>query len=89
MCLSSQPYIRVTPVFIIGVLTACLGTYIHLDCFHTLGQLFTFDLTILPEHKLITRRFYGYVRHPSYTGSMLLVAGLTFSHLTKGSWLTE
>lgn len=66
-----------------------LGTYIRLDCFRTLGQLFTFDLTVLPEHKLVTSRFYAYVRHPAYTGSILLVAGLAFSHLTEGSWMTE
>lgn len=66
-----------------------LGTYIRLDCFRALGRLFTFDLTILPNHKLITDRFYAYVRHPAYTGSMLLIIGLTLSHLTPGSWLTE
>ncbi|KAF8873479.1 hypothetical protein BD779DRAFT_1451852 [Infundibulicybe gibba] len=86
---NSQPTIHTTPMFIIGVLAVALGTYIRLDCFRALGQLFTFDLTIHPEHKLITSRFYGYVRHPAYTGSILLVAGLAFSHLTDGSWLTQ
>jgi protein-S-isoprenylcysteine O-methyltransferase Ste14 len=89
LCFTSQPNIRFTPFFAIGVVAVVLGTYIRLDCFHTLGQLFTFDLTIHPEHKLITSRFYAYVRHPSYTGSILLIAGLAFSHLTEGSWLTE
>lgn len=89
LCLSSQPHIHTTPLLITGVLISSLGTYIRLDCFRTLGEHFTFDLTILPKHKLITHRLYGYVRHPSYTGGMFLVAGLTLSHLTKGSWLTE
>ncbi|KAF8828312.1 hypothetical protein HHX47_DHR4000930 [Lentinula edodes] len=52
-------------------------------------KLFTFDLTVHPEHRLVTSSFYAYVRHPAYTGSMLLVAGIAFSHLTEGSWLTE
>ncbi|KAJ3561789.1 hypothetical protein NP233_g9981 [Leucocoprinus birnbaumii] len=81
--------IRVTPSFIIGVIAVVLGSYIRLDCFKALGQMFTFDLTIHPEHTLVTNRFYAYVRHPAYTGSLLLVGGLTLSHLTKGSWLTE
>lgn len=89
VCLSSQNSVRLTPFFVIGVLAVILGTYIRLDCFRTLGQMFTFDLTIHPEHKLVTSRFYAYVRHPAYTGSLLLVFGLAFSHLTRGSWMTE
>ncbi|KAF5393161.1 hypothetical protein D9757_001177 [Collybiopsis confluens] len=80
---------RISPLFIIGVSAVVLGSYIRLTCFKLLGKLFTFDLTVHPEHRLITTSFYSYVRHPAYTGSMLLIAGLTFSHLTKGSWLTE
>lgn len=89
VCPAPQASVRLTPLFVIGVIAACLGTYIRLDCFRTLGQLFTFDLTVLPQHKLVTTRFYAYVRHPAYTGSILLVAGLAFSHLTEGSWMTE
>ncbi|KAF9078554.1 hypothetical protein BDP27DRAFT_1309752 [Rhodocollybia butyracea] len=86
---TSEPRIHTSSMFLIGIIAVLLGSYIRLDCFKTLGKLFTFDLTIHPEHQLVTSRFYSYVRHPSYTGSMLLVAGLAFSHLTKGSWLTE
>lgn len=81
--------LHLTPSFVIGVVAVVLGAYIRLDCFKTLGQLFTFDLTIHPEHRLVTSRFYGHVRHPAYTGSLMLVFGLAFSHLTRGSWLTE
>ncbi|KAE9393095.1 hypothetical protein BT96DRAFT_829778 [Gymnopus androsaceus JB14] len=86
---TSTPHIRVSPIFLIGIVAVVLGSYIRLNCFKTLGKLFTFDLTIHPEHRLVTSSFYGYVRHPAYTGSMLLVAGLALSHLTEGSWLTE
>ncbi|KAH9485884.1 hypothetical protein JR316_0002799 [Psilocybe cubensis] len=81
--------IQVTPSFVLGVVAVVLGAYIRLDCFKALGHLFTFDLTVHPEHRLITNRFYAYVRHPAYTGSLLLVFGLAFSHLTRGSWMTE
>ncbi|KAF8236633.1 hypothetical protein L208DRAFT_1251306 [Tricholoma matsutake] len=80
--------VHLTPLFVIGVFAVALGAYIRIDCFYTLGKLFTFDLTVNSDHKLVTSRFYGYVRHPAYTGSLLLIAGLTFSHLTSGSWLT-
>ncbi|KIM36918.1 hypothetical protein M413DRAFT_13673 [Hebeloma cylindrosporum] len=84
-----QPTLTLTPSFLLGILAVLLGTYIRLDCFKTLGELFTFDLTIHPSHKLITTRFYAYVRHPAYTGSLLLVFGLAFTHLTQGSWVAE
>ncbi|KAG6329560.1 hypothetical protein ID866_9528 [Astraeus odoratus] len=75
----------VTPLFLAGVVLVAMGSCIRVRCFQELGQLFTFDLTMHPEHKLVTSGPYGYVRHPSYTGSMLLVMGITFSHLTPGS----
>ncbi|KAG6811616.1 hypothetical protein H0H92_006631 [Tricholoma furcatifolium] len=85
----SHPPVYITPLFVIGVVAVALGTYIRLDCFRTLGRLFTFDLTIDPNHTLVTQRFYSYVRHPAYTGSILVVAGLAFSHLSKGAWMTS
>ncbi|KAJ8089712.1 hypothetical protein PM082_014980 [Marasmius tenuissimus] len=75
-----------TPLFLIGTLSLLLGTWIRLDCFKALGKFFTFDLTVHEDHRLVTERFYGYVRHPSYTGSLLLVLGITLAHLTEGSW---
>ncbi|KAJ7109487.1 hypothetical protein C8R44DRAFT_289465 [Mycena epipterygia] len=90
VCLVSQPNIHITPWFCIGWTAVVLGTYIRLDCFRALDEMFTFDLTIHPQHKLVTDRgFYRYVRHPSYTGSLLITAGLSLSHLTKGNWPTE
>jgi protein-S-isoprenylcysteine O-methyltransferase Ste14 len=89
ICPRSPSNMHFTPLFAIGILAVALGAYIRLDCFKALGHLFTFDLTVHPDHRLVTERFYTYVRHPSYTGSMLLVIGLTLSHLTPGSWLTE
>jgi len=85
----SSTSIHLTPAFVLGVIAVVLGAYIRVDCFKALGHLFTFDLTIHPEHRLVTTRFYAYVRHPAYTGSLLLVFGLAFSHLTRGSWMTE
>lgn len=89
LCLSNTPNIRVSTLSLIGCLTVIIGSLIRLDCFKTLGPLFTFDLTIQADHHLIRHRLYSIVRHPSYTGSMLLVIGLALTHLTAGSWLTE
>lgn len=89
LCPTQRTQHLVTPVFLLGVMMAALGMFIRVRCFHELGHLFTFDLTMYPEHKLVTSGFYKYVRHPAYTGSLLLVAGIAFSHLTPGSWVIE
>ncbi|KAG6331752.1 hypothetical protein ID866_7338 [Astraeus odoratus] len=79
----------ITFPFVTGVGLVMMGSYIRTRCFQELGQFFTFDLTMYPEHKLVTSGPYGYVRHPAYTGSMLLIVGITFSHLTRGSLLVD
>ncbi|KIJ59648.1 hypothetical protein HYDPIDRAFT_140433 [Hydnomerulius pinastri MD-312] len=89
ICPATRSQNVLTPIFVLGVILSALGMFIRVRCFQELGQLFTFDLTILPEHKLVTSGFYQYVRHPSYTGSLLLIMGLTLSHLTPGSWAME
>ncbi|KIM65860.1 hypothetical protein SCLCIDRAFT_111826 [Scleroderma citrinum Foug A] len=76
-------------MFLCGVVLVLMGASIRVRCFQELGQLFTFDLTMHPEHKLVTSGPYGIVRHPSYSGSMLLVIGIAFSHLTPGSLAVE
>lgn len=86
---AAQPALHITPFFLIGALAVIFGTYIRISCYRALGQHFTFDLTVLPSHRLVTTSFYGYVRHPAYTGLHLVALGTSFMHLTKGSWVTE
>ncbi|KAF9234162.1 hypothetical protein BU15DRAFT_52962 [Melanogaster broomeanus] len=88
-CQSTRSQNLLTPIFVTGVVLSALGTLIRVQCFRELGELFTFDLSVLPEHKLVTSGFYHYVRHPAYTGSMLLIIGITLSHLTPGSLAVE
>ena len=84
-----SPHIYTTPLTIIGASLVVFGSFLRLTCFRTLGQLFTFDLTILPEHTLIKSGLYSYVRHPAYTGSLCMILGLALVNLTPGSWLSE
>ncbi|KAH0826283.1 hypothetical protein J3R83DRAFT_5756 [Lanmaoa asiatica] len=88
ICPSTRPHM-VTPLFLTGVLLTVVGMLIRIQCFRELGQLFTFDLSILPDHKLVTSGSYRYVRHPSYAGSILIVAGVACSQLTAGSLAVE
>ncbi len=43
---------------------------------HYLGRLFTFDVAIADDHRVIDTGPYRFVRHPAYTGSLLSFAGL-------------
>lgn len=41
-----------------------------------LGRLFTVDVAIAPDHRLIDRGPYRWIRHPSYAGALLAFLGL-------------
>ena len=68
--------IRPTSLFFVGAFVVALGGYIRYSCFRALGRLFTFEMSIRDEHKLITNGPYSVVRHPSYTGALLTVIGI-------------
>lgn len=44
----------------------------------TLGRFFTRKLTIQPGHHLYTGGLYRFVRHPSYTGTLVCNVGIAF-----------
>ncbi|KAF9124295.1 hypothetical protein BGW39_008310 [Mortierella sp. 14UC] len=56
-----------------------LGYALRKWAYVTLDQLYTYQLTIRTEHKLIQTGPYAFVRHPGYAGMLLNV--LSYSHL--------
>lgn len=80
---------RVTPLFFAGWLLIVSGGLIRFLCYRALGNMFTFQLGIRKDHKLVTSGLYSIVRHPSYSGSIMLALGCTIFFLGSGSWLTE
>ena len=73
----------------IGLILIVLGTWIRLMTFRHLGRLFRFEASIQKDHDLIVTGPYSVVRHPSYTGLILIAGGLFHWHLSKGSWIME
>ncbi|TCD61539.1 hypothetical protein EIP91_008283 [Steccherinum ochraceum] len=84
-----SPLLNLSPLFIIGVFSVVLGAIIRLWCFKTLGDCFTFELTIRPGHTLATSGPYSIVRHPSYTGIYLTLLGASAVGLAPGTYLHE
>ena len=81
--------IRFTPLFLVGWLLVLSGSLIRLACYRALGKLFTFELSIRKNHKLITSGPYAIVRHPAYTGLFMIMLGYSLWQLGGGSWLRE
>jgi len=61
--------------YLIGLILLLLGLIIRWVAIIHLGRFFTVNVAIAEDHQLITTGPYRYVRHPSYTGTLLLFLG--------------
>ncbi|KAH9851621.1 hypothetical protein C2E23DRAFT_829947 [Lenzites betulinus] len=86
---AASTLIRPTAPFLSGLALVAAGTLLRLTCYRTLGPLFTFDLALLPKHRLVTNGPYAVVRHPAYLGTLLTSAGLGLADLSAGGWVAE
>jgi protein-S-isoprenylcysteine O-methyltransferase Ste14 len=84
-CLGIGPYtatyhiwaINNTMVIVITGVSICIaGFIIRWTAILQLGKMFTVDVVIADHHTLKTTGLYKIVRHPSYLGLILIVAGL-------------
>jgi protein-S-isoprenylcysteine O-methyltransferase Ste14 len=69
----------------IGLVLILSGMIIRFISIRTLGKFFTVDLSIHEKHELINTGLYKYIRHPSYTGSLLSFLGFG---LSLNSWIS-
>lgn len=74
---------------VVACLFALVGVSIRIWCYRALGNYFTFELAVRPNHKLITTGPYAFVRHPSYTAAMLSFTAATAVYATQGSLAYE
>lgn len=65
------------------------GGFIRLSCHKNLGKMFTWEMSILRDHRLITRGPYQFVRHPSYTGLVFTSVGYLWFLLSRGGYGRE
>ena len=81
--------LHMSNVAAIGLTLMVLGTWIRLMTFRHLGRFFRFEASIQKDHELIVSGPYSVVRHPSYTGIILIFGGMFPWHLSEGSWIME
>ncbi|KAK7057259.1 protein-S-isoprenylcysteine O-methyltransferase [Favolaschia claudopus] len=81
--------IYMSPLFVIGVILTLAGASIRYRCYCELGNLFTFEVSIRDDHKLVQTGLYSRVRHPGYLGVLLTVLGVFCWTACPGSWLRE
>ncbi|KAJ7733780.1 hypothetical protein DFH07DRAFT_870956 [Mycena maculata] len=79
----------VSPLFVFGIFLTLIGAFIRYWCYRELGSLFTFEVSIRENHKLVQTGPYHAVRHPGYTGVLLTVVGFFCWNASPGSWLRE
>ena len=71
--------------FALGVAVLLLGVWLRRHCFRMLGQFFTANVKVAAGQTVIQEGAYRWVRHPSYTGGMLMYLG---TGLALTNWLS-
>ncbi len=61
--------------YVMGLVLFIAGLIIRWIAIIHLGRFFTVNVAIAEDHQLITTGPYRYVRHPSYTGTLLIFLG--------------
>lgn len=76
------PWERI-PIFYGGIALMLAGLAFRFYAMATLGRFFTYRVAIQSGQTLIENGPYRYIRHPSYTGAMIVLIGLG---LALGNW---
>lgn len=75
--------------YVLGLILFVLGLIVRWIAIVHLGRFFTVNLAIAEDHQLITTGPYRFVRHPSYTGTLLIFLGFGLCMLNIFSLAAE
>jgi protein-S-isoprenylcysteine O-methyltransferase len=67
-----------------------LGIGLRFTAMRTLGSYFKFVVVIQPGHRVVQNGIYRYLRHPAYTGGLLILLayGILFGHWVSFAFMT-
>lgn len=66
-------------VFYLGIVLILLGVVVRQWAIAVLGRFFSLTVRVAEDHRVVDTGPYRLVRHPSYTGIMITLAGLGFA----------
>lgn len=69
--------------FWVGTAMIASGSLLRRHCWRMLGTSFTGDVQARPDQQVVTRGAYSKLRHPSYTGAILINTGMG---IALGTW---
>jgi protein-S-isoprenylcysteine O-methyltransferase Ste14 len=73
--------------FYFGLVMMVLGILFRQWSILILGRFFSTAVTVMRDHKIVTRGPYRFIRHPAYTGSLITLVGLGLASRTWGGTL--
>jgi len=79
------PTHQLSPQNILALSLIIFGGLTRGSCHRRLGNMFTWETSILKSHKLITNGPYRFVRHPAYTGLICVSIGYISFLLSPGT----
>jgi protein-S-isoprenylcysteine O-methyltransferase Ste14 len=72
-------------LFWIGIVLIVAGSLLRRHCWRMLGSDFTGNVEVRSGQPVVERGAYQWVRHPSYTAGLMMMAGIG---LVLGNWLS-
>ena len=76
-------------LFWFAIVSILTGYALRRECFRVMGRHFSFTHTTLENHQLVSNGPYGIVRHPSYTGEVLVRGGTALLLLRPGGFAAQ
>ncbi len=73
------------PLFFGGVAVLIAGSLLRRHCWRVLGTSFTGDVRARPDQVVVTTGAYALLRHPSYSGGILMNLGVGLALASWGS----
>ncbi len=71
--------------FAIGIALFAIGFMVRIYSILTLKQYFTYSVTKVENHKIISTGLYKFIRHPGYLGQLIIFMGISIS---ISNWLS-